>query len=178
VFNTGFESSPGHPWDEGWMAGNNPPFYQAPGEGVGGTGAAKSDPYTTNGVPNDGPFTSNEMDTSTANVIRITFSYKVHQTNSPSDLKIAYSTIHNPDLSANSHDFNYFTGSSIGTSSPADTWTTMTVTIAKTSMQGAIVDPTAFTRYFSFRFESDLQTRAGGIVEQVWIDNVQITVSS
>jgi flagellin-like protein len=182
VFTSGFD---GTPWDQGWSAGNNPPFYRAPGEGISGVStdsAAKSDPYTTyisgrGNVPNYGPFTSNEVNTSGGNIIYITFSYKVHQTNSPDDLKIAYSTKHNPILdSDNLVDFNYFAGSSIGTAIPQDTWTTSTIKISKTQMTGAIVDPTAFTQYFSFRFHSTLQTRAGGIVEQVWVDNVEISV--
>jgi flagellin-like protein len=182
VFLSGFD---GTPWDQGWSAGNNPPFYRAPGEGVSGVttdAAAKSDPYTTyvpnrGNVPNYGPFTSNEVNTSGGNIIYITFSYKVHQTDAPEDLKLAYSTKHNPILdSDNLIDFNYFAGGNIGTAIPADTWTTKTIIIAKTQMAGAIVDSTAFTQSFSFRFHSDLHYGAGGIVEQVWVDNVEISV--
>ena len=168
VFNTGFD---GNPWDQGWIAGGNPPFYRAVGEGVDGTAAAKSDPYTTNGVPNDGPFTSNEMNTNIAGAtaIHITFMYKVHDTNSATDLKVAYSTVHNPNLNAGSPHFNYI--GNIGKPGNEDQWYQGSYTLLKSTT------PSAFTSSFSFRFESDLRSGAGGIVEQVWVDNIQISVS-
>jgi PKD repeat protein len=167
VFSTGFDNTP---WDEGWDAGNNPPFYRAAGEGVGGTVAAKSDPYTTNGVPNDGAFTSDEVNTNIngATTITVTFMYKVHLTES-TDLKIAYSTIHNPNLDTGSRDFNYV--SNFGRPVQDDVWYSGSYTILKSQV------PSAFTSSFSFRFESNLDTQAGGDWERIWIDNVAITVS-
>ena len=172
VFNTGFD---GNPWDQGWNAGSNPPFYKAATEGVGETAAAKSDPYTTyvpgrGNVANDGAFTSNEVNTNIAGAttITITYMYKVHLTQA-SDLKIAYSTIHNPNLNPGSSDFNYV--GNVGRPAQDDVWYQGTYTILKSQT------PNAFTSSFSFRFESNLDTVAGGDHERVWVDNIIITVS-
>jgi len=181
VFNTGFD---GNPWDQGWNAGDNPPFYQALNEGVTGA-SAKSDPYSSivfrNGhwvtVSNYGAFTSNEVNTNLqgATAIQIEFKYKVHQTNSASDLKIAYATIHNPDLSTGSNDFDYV--ENIGRPILDDKWYSGSFMIVKPDVSGGdVTDSGAFTQYFSFRFESNLRTGAGGVVEQVWVDDVKITV--
>ena len=159
-----------NPWDQNWQAGSNPPWYAAPGEGVGGTTAAKSDPSGDN----SGPFTSNSMDTSKGTLIHITFMYKVHQLDSASDFKIAYSSVANPNLNPNSPDFKYV--GNLGLPGASDTWYQCTLTIAKTTTPGAnITDATAFTTHFWFRFESTLTTLAGGIQQQVWVDNVLIT---
>ena len=169
LLNTAFDSNI---WDQGWQAGGNPPWYAAPGEGIGGSTAAKSDPYGSN----SGPFTTDSLDTSGGTLIHITFTYKVHQTNSATDLRIAYSTKANPDLNGNSADFTYV--GNLGLPGNNNQWYQGSLTIAKTATAGAsITDSSAFTTHFWFRFESNLQTRTGGIVEQVWIDNVQITVS-
>jgi hypothetical protein len=111
-------------------------------------------------------------------MIHVTFMYKVHQTNSASDLRLAYSHSTNPDLGGNSRDFTYPAIGNIGLPGQNDVWYTGTLTIAKNSGTSAnITDASAFsTGVFWFRFESTLSTRAGGIVEQVWVDNVQIWV--
>ena len=173
VFSTNFD---GTPWDQGWSAGNNPPFYAAAGEGYGSTVAAKSDPYNTyiqgrGDVPNWGNFTSNEVNTNIAGgtTITITFQYKVSQTDLASDLRVAYSTVHNPDLGGHSSDFHYI--DNIGRPASDNVWYTASYTILKSNT------PSAFTSSFSFRFDSNLHTGAGGVVEQVWIDNILIVVS-
>ncbi len=162
VLSTGFD---GNPWDNNWMAGGNPPWRQAPGEGVGGTVAAKSDSLTGD----SGPFTSNSMNTQGATTIRITFMYKVLNTNAATDLKIEYAarnTASMPDLTAGSRDFTLI--SSIGLSAPSNVWTPGSVTLTSS----------AAAPYFYFRFESTLQTHnPGGIAETVWIDNIIITRS-
>jgi hypothetical protein len=172
VFNTGFD---GNPWDQGWNAGSNPPFYKTATEGVGETAAAKSDPYNTyvegrGYVANDGAFTSNEVNTNIAgaNTITITYMYKVHLTEA-SDLKIAYSTIHNPNLNPGSSDFHYV--GNIGDPAQDDVWYQGSYTILKSQT------PSAFTSSFSFRFESALDLAEGGDYERVWVDNIIITVS-
>ncbi len=169
ISDTSFDTNP---WDQNWQAGSNPPWFAAAGEGVGGTVAAKSDPSGDN----SGPFTSNQLDTSKGTLIHITFMYKVHQLDSASDFKIAYSTVTNPNLNPGSSDFKYV--GNLGLPGASDTWYQCTLTIAKTSTPGAnITDASAFTTHFWFRFESTLTTLAGGIQQQVWVDNVMITES-
>ena len=105
LIETGFDGSP---WDASWQAGGNPPWYGAIGQGVGGTTAAKSDPAGSN----SGPFTSDLLDTRSANTIRITFMYMVLNTNAANDLRLAYSYTANPDLGPNSANFHYITPAS------------------------------------------------------------------
>jgi flagellin-like protein len=172
TLSTGFD---GNPWDQYWRAGGNPPWYAAAGQGIDGSTAAKSDPYGAN----DGPFTSDPIDVTGGTVIHISFMYKVHQTNSASDLRIAYSNkASNLNLSPNSPDFTYPSIGRIGRPAQDDVWYSYSITIAKTTTAGAdIVDASAFaTGVFNFRFESSLRTGVGGVVEQVWVDNVLITV--
>jgi hypothetical protein len=172
TLSTGFDGSP---WDQYWRAGGNPPWYAAAGQGIDGSTAAKSDPYGSN----DGPFTSDPIDVTGGTVIHISFMYKVHLTNSASDLRIAYSSkASNINLGPNSPDFTYPSIGRIGTPGQSDVWYSYSITIAKTATTGAdIVDANAFaTGVFNFRFESSLSTGIGGVVEQVWVDNVLITV--
>jgi len=174
LINTGFE---GNPWDAGWQAGGNPPWYGASGQGIGGSIAAKSD---TAGQ-NSGPFTSDRMNTQSANIIRITFMYKVLNTNSANDLRLAFSyqTAQPPNLNPYPNSaFVYFPGGSIGRPAQDGIWYVGSVTIARTQTSGAITDVNAFTNNFYFRFESNLSTNPGNLVEQVWVDNVIITVSA
>ena len=157
AINTGFDNDP---WDDSWHAGGNPPWFGAIGEGVGGTTAAKSDLET------DGAFTSNQISTTSGKTLRITFMYKVLNTNNANDFVIAYSYTNNPDLTetrSQHHDFTYVS-QGLGSASPG-VWQTGSITL--TSQQ-----------YFSFRFESNLSTNAGGLREQIWVDNVIITISS
>jgi hypothetical protein len=175
LINTGYD---GATWDAGWMAGGNPPWYVATGQGIGGSNAAKSDP---NGQ-NSGAFTSDRMSVQGANIIRITFMYKVLNTNSNDDLKIAYSTqtANPPNLNPypNSAFVYNFAGSSIGNPAQDNVWYVGSLTLARTATPGAITAPAAFaTGVFYFRFDSDLSVNAGNLVEQVWVDNVIITLS-
>ncbi len=165
---TSFDTTP---WDQNWQAGSNPPWFAAPGEGVGGTTAAKSDPSGDN----SGPFTSNQLDSSKGTLIHITFMYKVHQLSSASDFKIAYSYKSNPNLNPGSSDFVYV--GNLGQPGASDQWYQCTFTIAKTAAAGPanVTDANAFTTHFWWRFESTLTTLPGGIQEQVWVDNVLIT---
>jgi flagellin-like protein len=164
----------GTPWDQGWQAGGNPPWYSAVGQGISGTNAAKSDPVGNN----NGPFTSDEMNTLSAGTIHITFQYKVLNTDAASDLRMAYSYHQNPNLQPNSADFVYFSGGGIGNpTAPDNTWIPVSITIARVTTSGAIVDPNAFASSFFFRFESSLSTHTDGLVEQVWVDSVLVTMS-
>lgn len=154
-------------WDESWDDWGNPPWHVAPGEGYGGTAAAKSNPT------DDGPFTCDHLDASQATVIHITFKYKVYQTEA-NDLRVFYSYIQNPDSGSYSDDFYLLPNGNIGDPtqvsgaiSLGDGWYQLTYTITKTST------PEAFTSYFRFRFESHLSS-GGGISEQVWVDDVSI----
>jgi hypothetical protein len=155
------------------MAGGNPPWYVASGQGIGGTNAAKSDSYGDN----SGAFTSDALNVQGANIIRITFMYKTLNTNSNNDLRLAYSTqtAQPPNLNPypNSN-FNYnFAGSTIGNPAEDNVWYVGTITLAKTATSGAITAPNAFsTGVFYFRFETSLSSN-----EQVWVDNVIITIS-
>jgi hypothetical protein len=171
AINTGFD---GATWDQGWMAGGNPPWYPAAGQGIGGTTAAKSDPYGSN----SGAFTSDPMDMRGSTTIRITFMYKVINTDNNNmdatgDLRIAYcgrttSTI--PNLNPNSPDFTYM--ASIGRPAEDNVWYAGSLTLTSPA------DPTAFRQYFYFRFESDLEiNNPGNLIETVWVDNVIITRS-
>jgi hypothetical protein len=175
TINTGFD---GNTWDAGWMAGGNPPWYVATGQGIDGSNAAKSDP---NGQ-NSGAFTSDRMNVQGANIIRITFMYKVLNTNSNNDLRLAYSTqtAQNPNLNPypNSAFVYDFAGANIGNPAQDNVWYVGSITLARTATPGAITAPTAFaTGAFYFRFESNLSVNAGSLSEQVWIDNVIITLS-
>jgi hypothetical protein len=156
----------GTQWDSDWNEWGNPPWYAAPGQGYGGTTAAKSDPYSNN----DGPFTCDHLDASGATTIHITFKYKVHQTNSANDLRVLYSGKQNANSGPNSPDFTLLPNGNIGRPAQDDVWYEASFTITKAA------NPDAFTSYFRFRFESSLSTRAGGIVEQVWVDDVVITM--
>jgi flagellin-like protein len=167
IIQTSFD---GTTWDEGMQVGGNPPFYAAIGEGIGGTTAAKSDPDGSN----SGAFSSDPIYTLDASVIHITFMYRVQSTDDQTDLRLAYSYVTNPDLSTNSPDFVYFTEGNIGT--PGDTnWHSVSITISKTSMTGAITDINAFATEFHFRFESNLSNHIDGSIEMVWIDDLLIT---
>ena len=164
LINTGYD---GNPWDNNWMAGGNPPWRAGTGEGVLGSTAAKSDSI----VGDSGPFTSNSMNTQGGTTIRITFMYKVQNTNSPNDLKIEYCATNSgtlPNLNPGSTDFTTIAG--IGQTTPSNTWTVGSVTFTSTA------NPTAFRTHFYFRFESTLQAHSG-LAESVWIDNVIITIS-
>ncbi len=164
LINTGYD---GNPWDSNWMAGGNPPWRAAPGEGVLGSTAAKSDSI----VGDSGPFTSNYVNTQGATTIRITFMYKVQNTNSANDLKIEYCATNSattPNLNPGSRDFT--TIANIGQTNPTDTWTVGSVTFTSAA------NPEAFRSHFYFRFESTLQTH-NGLAETAWIDNVIITIS-
>ena len=165
LINTGYD---GTPWDNNWMAGGNPPWRAAPGEGVSGSTAAKSDSL----VGDSGPFTSNAINTQGATTIRITFMYKVQNTNSPNDLKIEYCATNSatlPNLNPGSSDFLPVIAN-IGQTTPSNTWTVGSVTFTSAA------NPNAFRSHFYFRFESTLSTH-GGLVESAWIDNVVITIS-
>jgi hypothetical protein len=156
LINTGFD---GDTWDDGWFAGGNPPWFGAIGVGVDGSNAAQSD------IATDGAFTSNQISTASGKTIRVTFMYKVLNTNNDDDFVIAYSFVDNPNLyetrtnSQGTHHFNYV---SPGIGNPAldGVWYTGSFTVTSQN-------------YFSFRFESNL-----GENEQIWIDNVIITITS
>jgi hypothetical protein len=169
LIETGFDGSP---WDASWQAGGNPPWYGAIGQGIGGTTAAKSDPAGSN----SGPFTSDLLDTRSASTIRITFMYMVQNTNNANDFRIAYSYTQNPDLTGNSRDFHYITPA-LGRPATDSVWYTGSLTITRTATAGAIQDANAFSQYFYFRFESNLSTNPGNLAEQVWVDNVAISMS-
>jgi hypothetical protein len=158
----------GSPWDEDWNEWGNPPWYRAIGQGYGGTTAAKSDPYENN----DGPFTCDHLNASQATVIHITFKYKVHQTNQARDLNVSYSGVQNAYSGPNSPDFHLLPNGNIGRPAQDDVWYEVSFTITRAA------NPDAFTRYFRLRFESSLSTGAGGIVEQVWVDDVVITIET
>ena len=166
LMSTGFD---GAQWDQNWLAASNPPWYGAPGQGVDGTTAAKSDPYGSN----DGPMTSNSANTQGASTIQISFMFKVLNTNSQNDLKVEWcgrTTSTLPNLSPGSTDFT--TLASIGRPAQDNVWYTASFTLTSTA------NPTAFRAYFYLRFESDLQiNNPGNLVETVWIDNVQVTRS-
>ena len=166
LISTGFD---GNTWDDGWMAGGNPPWYGAAGQGIDGTRAAKSDPVGSN----EGPFTSDAMNMQAATTIRITFMYKVINTNSANDLRLAYcgrTTSGLPDLSPNSRDFTYV--ANIGRPAQDNGWYVGSLTLTSTT------NPDAFRQYFYFRFESSLSINPGNLYETVWVDNVIITKSS
>lgn len=156
----------GSNWLYGWTAGTQPPWYQGVGEGFDGTDAAKSDSSTT--YPNDGPFTSSEIDTSVGNTITITFRYRVQNTNAATDLQIAYSTQAYPDLTPHSPSFNYIGNLGLPQSNEWQSYA-LTFTRAQT--------PSVFTSSFWFRFESNLDTHSGGVMESVWVDNFVLSVS-
>jgi flagellin-like protein len=169
LIETGFDGSP---WDASWQAGGNPPWYGAIGQGIGGSTAAKSDPVGSN----DGPFTSDMMNTQGKNTIRITFMYMVLNTNDPHDLRLAYSyNSATPNLDPDSPNFHYV--AEIGTTPAQDSvWYVGSLTITRTATSGAVQDAAAFSQYFYFRFESSLNG-SGGSAEQTWVDNVVITMS-
>ena len=163
---TGFD---GDNWLYGWTVGTQPPWYLGVGVGYDGTNCAMSDSTNYLGG-NDGPFTANSLDTSSANTITITFQYKLQNTNNQNDFRIAYSTATNPNLSPSSSDFTYF--ASLGTTGNDGTWHTYTMTFTKGS------NPGLFTSHFWFRFESNLATHnPGGAAEYTYVDNVIISVT-
>ena len=157
VVNTGFDSDP---WDANWYAGGNPPWFGAIGEGIDGSTAAKSDPGTA------GAFTSNQIETASGKTLRISFMYKVLNTNNANDFVIAYSFANNPDLGASRQypGSFYYIPQGLGTPAEDGVWYSYSLTV--TSQQ-----------HFSFRFESALSNLYGGSTEQVWVDNVIITIS-
>jgi flagellin-like protein len=159
----------GSNWLAGWTTGTQPPWYQsAVGEGVDGTQAAKSDSTSYLGG-NDGPFTSDAIDTSLGNTMTVTFVYKVQNTDNAADLRLAWSNAANPNFGQNSPDFHYV--ANIGLPGNAG-WNSYTLTFTKAA------NPTMFATHFWFRFESNLQTHQGsGLVESAWIDNAMISVT-
>jgi hypothetical protein len=159
----------GSNWLKGWTTGTQPPWYQsAVNEGVDGTQAAKSDSTNYLGG-NDGPFTSDQIDTSSGNTMTVTFVYRVLNTDNAADLRIAWSNAANPNLGQNSPDFHYI--SNLGL--PGNTgWNSVTLTFTKAA------NPTMFATHFWFRFESNLVTHQGsGLVESAWVDNAMISVT-
>ena len=157
LVNSGFDTDP---WDASWYAGGNPPWFGAIGQGIGGTTAAKSDPSTA------GAFTSNQINTASGKTLRISFMYKVLNTDHASDLVIAYSYANNPDLNANRQYPGSFTYITQGLGTPASDGVWYSYSLTLTSQQ-----------HFSFRFDSALTTHDDQLEEQIWVDNVIITVS-
>jgi flagellin-like protein len=153
-------------WLLGWTTGSQPPWYQsAVGEGVDATNAAKSDSTNYLGG-NDGPFTCSVLDTSVGNTITIKFMYKVLNTDSANDLRLAWTNVANPNLGMNSADFHYVAAIGLPGNSG---WNSYTLTFTRSAT------PDAFTTHFMFRFESNLQTHQGsGLVESTFADNVSI----
>jgi uncharacterized repeat protein (TIGR02543 family) len=163
AFGTGFDGSP---WDQGWNDWANPPWHRAIGEGYLGTNAAGSS------SSDDGPFSSDAIDTRSANTITITFKWKVQGTLSASDLKVLYCYIRNPYSGGNSRDFYLL--DEIGQPNDVsdainlgNSWYQLTITLTRTS------HPNAFSQYFRLRFESNLSSG-----ERVWVDDVKIALTS
>ncbi len=152
-------------WDAGWEQGTQPPWRYAEAQEIGETGTATCDSL----VEDDGPFTSDPIDASRSSIIRITFQYKVHQTET-NDLWASYSGISYPNISAGSPDFHSL-GSLGSPSQGRDVWVSVTYILTRAT------NPDAFTTTFRFRFESDL-FGFGTSYEQAWIDNVLITMDA
>ncbi|MEM2130664.1 MAG: InlB B-repeat-containing protein, partial [Candidatus Bathyarchaeia archaeon] len=160
AFGTGFD---GPDWDAGWDNWANPPWHNAIGQGYGGTDAASSNSQ------DDGPFSSNAVDTRSANTITITFKWKVQNTEA-TDLEVLYSYISNPNSGPNSPDFYLLRQIGqptqvSGAVSLGNGWYQLTITLTRTS------HPNAFSQYFRLRFESDLSSN-----EIVWVDDVKISL--
>ncbi|MCW3984671.1 MAG: hypothetical protein NWE96_11890 [Candidatus Bathyarchaeota archaeon] len=177
---TGFETYGSVTWTYGWSVGSQPPWYRGVGVGVDGTDCAKSDSnnyYNDNGDirngTNDGPFTCNSLNATSANTITITFQYKLENTDAISDFVLAYANVSNPNLYDTyfSHrTFTYF--ATLGTTQNDGQWHTYSVTFTRAA------NPSLFTSTFWFRFESNLDTHQGsGLVEAVSVDNVIISLS-
>ena len=150
-------------WDDGWDDWANPPWYRDGTVAHTGASSAKTD---ANGN-NDGPFTSDPINAQGATVIHVSFWYRAYLTEN-GDLTLWYSGVRNPDAgpSPQNHDFKAVPNSNIG----ADTngaWVYYSCTIT---------DSSAFTSYFRFRFQSLLSGELGGQVEQIWVDDVNITI--
>jgi hypothetical protein len=171
VINTGFE---GTTWDSAFNDWNNPPWRAAPGQGYGGTTAATSD------YSDDGPFTSDALDTRSGNTIVITFKWRTYQTES-NDFRILYCYAQNVQSGpsypgSNNPDFVV-----LGTLSDPTTvtgavnlgggWYQMTYTITRSAT------PSAFTQYFRIRFETWNLQQQTGMNEQVWVDDVIVAIN-
>jgi hypothetical protein len=160
ILETQFE---GATWLNGWAQGSiSPPWHHALApEGYSGTDCSSS--YSSD----DGGFTSEPRDASNANVILISFKYKVHQTET-ADLRIQYQNHYDqtPDLSPGTTDFT--TISNIGSPSQGqDVWVDFSYTLTRS------LNPNAFTSTFRLRFESYLDSG-----EQVWVDNILVSIAS
>lgn len=166
VLNVGFDT-PGNGWDRDWDEWTNPPWRQsANGEGYGNVLYSAT---SSSSVGDYGRFSSvakfaDDADaTHRTTAIHVTFQYRVLNTNSANDLTMWYSGQTNPSGGGNTG----WTQVPGGIGTPGDTqWHQGSVTIT---------DPSAFTSTFRFRFYSNLATH-GGYSEQVWIDDVVITV--
>jgi len=163
ILNSGFE---GDLWDEDWNAWDNPPWYRGDDDAHSGFTSAKSDAN----YENKGPFTCDPLDATGAKAIHIIFWYKGLYTEN-GDLKLFYSGESDPYSGPSTmfpwlNDFEQVTGVNIGGD---HAWTQISITITDTS---------AFTSTFRFRFETDYWsfTSTGGELEQIWVDDVVITV--
>lgn len=165
--NLRYSTFDGSNWLYGFTAGSQPPWYRGVGIGVDGTNCAMS---TTAQPQGDGPFTSDRLNTAGANIIIITFQYKLVNTDSRDTFELGYTTHPNPNLAGYQPGyFTYF--ASIDTTQNVGQWQTYTTTITK--------DPGSDN--FQFRFWTDLYTPGWGgsrsPVAQILVDNVIITVA-
>jgi len=158
-------------WDDGWDYWGNPPWrwdtsrYRSP------PGSATSDQR------DDGYFSSDPIDTSGAKAIYISFWYMVRYTNNVNDLRLYYSGLSDADPgSLNGWKQVLAPNFAIGRPTSDLTWYYISFTIARDStIPSDFVDASAFSTTFRLRFYSVLLTN-GGLLEQVWVDDVYITL--
>lgn len=172
LLNTGFEGD-ATTWAEGWNDWPNPPWYRGTDDAHSGSTSAKSDglEWWEGWIrhSNDGPFTCDPLDASDASVIHVSFWYKIVNP-LDGDLRLYYSGL--PNTNPYNPTFTY-TGIVLGDSADEQgEWLYCSFDI---------VDTSAFTETFRFRFISDLNYDEGwfgepDIMDQVWVDDLVITM--
>ncbi|MGD6807724.1 MAG: PKD domain-containing protein, partial [Candidatus Bathyarchaeia archaeon] len=154
----------GADWLHGFTAGSQPPWYHSDNQGVGGSGCAMSNTAQYLG---DGAFSSDILDTTNAQTVTVTFQYRLVDTDSQDQFRLAYSTDANPNLNENypiQNSFHYY--DSISTTQPDGQWHTYTHTFN--------LNPN--TGHFTFRFWTDLHDAYGGRnpTAYIYVDNVVV----
>ena len=154
-------------WDDGFDYWGNPPWRKATDQYHSGSASVTCD------WQDDGYFSSDPIDTSQANEIHISFWYMVRNTDSQNDLRLYYSGSSDASPSSLTNWKQVpAPNSAIGRPASDMTWYYISFTISRNA------DASAFSSTFRFRFNSVLNYRSGGIVEQVWVDDINISLVS
>jgi len=142
-------------WDLDWNDWGNPPWASATDQFLSGPASAKCT------SSNDGPFTSDPMNTQAATSITVSFDYRLNGSISQNNFQIYASG--NPGSTYNADRFT--TIASLG-GATTNTWIHYTTTITKQA------NPQYFTSTFRFGFLSNLGSNAA-----IWVDNIVITMN-